>query len=422
MHPKINKKLFARIIAASSVGTILEWYDFSLFAFLTPIIAAKFFPQGDSFAGLMMTYTVFAIGFLVRPIGAAMFGHWGDRFGRKRTLIISILLMSIPTCLMGLLPTYQQIGILAPMLLIILRICQGLSAGGESTGATLFVIEHNHYKYRGFIGGLLWAVVGVGLLLGSFAAMFVIENSQYTWLWRVPFLLGLLTGIVGYFVRKRTPEPALFQELLDQDAIATFPLKDGVKDYKVEMLRVIGFFALSAMITYLVFVFMPTYATTVLHMPLADASLISTLGLTGSTLLVPFGGLLSDIIGRKKCFQISALGFFILSYPLYMLIAHGTLQALLTGEAVFVLLAAIFQGTINTGVIEQLPTAVRYSVVAVGYNISYSIFGGTAPIVAAYAVKLTNNLAAPGLYLMIGAAIAFSATIGMRETAQTPLQ
>jgi MHS family proline/betaine transporter-like MFS transporter len=422
MHPKIKKTLLLRIMAASSIGTILEWYDFSLFAFLTPILAVKFFPQGDSFIGLMLTYTVFAIGFLVRPLGAAIFGHIGDRVGRKKTLIFSILLMSIPTFLIGLLPTYNHVGILAPILLILLRICQGLSAGGESTGATLFVLENNHYKYRGFIGGLLWAIVGVGLLLGSFAAMFVIQNSHYPWLWRVPFILGLLTGIVGYFVRKRTPEPALFQELIDQDTIVKFPLWDGVRAYKKEMLRVMGFFALSAMITYLVFVFMPTYATSVLHMPLADASLISTLGLTGSTLLVPVGGFLSDIIGRKTCFRLGAIGFLLLSYPLYLIISHGTLQSLVIGEMIFVLLAAIFQGTINAGVIEQVPTAVRFSVVAVGYNISYSIFGGTAPIVASYAVKLTGNLAAPGLYLMVGAAIALIATFGMRETSRVPLQ
>lgn len=421
MHPKISNTLLLRIMAASSIGTILEWYDFSLFAFLTPILASRFFPQGDTFVGLMLTYTVFAIGFLVRPIGAAIFGHLGDRLGRKKTLIFSILLMSIPTFLIGLLPTYKDIGLAAPLLLVLLRICQGLSVGGESTGATLFVLENNHYKYRGFIGGLLWAVVGLGLLSGSFAAMIVIQHSQYSWLWRIPFILGLFTGIIGYYVRKRTPETSLFQEILDQNAITKFPLWDGVKAYKIEMLRVMGFYALSAMITYLVFVFMPTYATSVLHLSLADASLVSTLGLTGSTLLVPVGGFLSDIIGRKRCFQLGALGFFVLSYPLYLLIAHGSLQALIMGEMVFVLLAALFQGTINAGTMEQLPTAVRFSVVAVGYNISYSIFGGTAPIVASYAVKLTGNIAAPGLYLMLGAAIALLATIGMRETSKVPL-
>lgn len=419
--PTTKKAISLRIIAASSLGTILEWYDFTLFAFLTPILANLFFPNQNKFTALMLTYSIFAIGFFARPVGAALFGHFGDSFGRKKTLIVSIALMAIPTFLIGLLPTYHEIGMAAPVLLIILRLCQGLSAGGESTGASLFVMETTSYKHRGFIGGLLWAVVGIGMLLGSFAAMVVTEYSQYTWAWRVPFILGVFTGLIGYFVRKNTPESVLFEQALEQGTLAKYPLFEGVVKYKIEFLRIMGIYVLSAMITYIIYVFMPTYVASVSDLSLKTTTLVTTIALAVDTLLVPLGGYLSDLLGRTRCFRWSALGFLFLSYPLFYLITYGSLQHLILAECIFVVLGISFRGTINAAVIEQVPTAVRYSVVAVGYNLSYSVFGGTAPIVASYIVKLTGDKAAPGLYLMFGALIALLATYKMRETYKLPL-
>lgn len=409
--------MLPRVIFSSAIGTILEWYDFSLFAFLTPLLANLFFPHEMKFTGVMLTYTIFAIGYFVRPIGAAIFGHLGDRIGRKKTLIFSILLMAIPTFCIGLLPTYNTVGLLAPVLLIVLRICQGLSVGGESIGATLFVIESGHYKYRGFLGGLLWAVIGIGMLLGSFAASMVIYYSDYAWSWRIPFLLGILTGLIGYVVRKRIPETLFFQNILQQGKRVKAPLCKAFTHYKIEMFRIMGFYALSAMITYLIFIFMPTYAATIIGYPLSQVSFICTLTMACSIFLVPIGGLISDKIGRKQSLRYPAIGLFLLSYPLFVLIAQGTLTNFIYAQIIFVLLAAWFQGSINAAVIEQLPTSVRYSVTAVGYNIAYSLFAGTSPIIASYLVKLTHDKAATGLYLMCGALIAIIATMtNMRET------
>jgi MFS transporter, MHS family, proline/betaine transporter len=402
----MKHSLSLRIIIASSIGTILEWYDFSLFAFLTPLLANSFFPQDNPFTALMLAYAVFAIGFFVRPIGAAIFGHLGDRIGRKKALIYSIFLMTIPTVLIGFLPTYQSIGIFAPILLIILRICQGLSAGGESAGAILFVLESNDYKYRGFVGALLWAVVGIGLLLGSVAASIATAYSDYPWAWRVPFILGIFTGVIGYFLRKRTPESTQFRQAFEKGILVKFPLYDALKKYKLNMLRIIGVYSLSGMITYLIFIFMNTYAANVIGLPLNHVTWISTLGLTAVTFLVPLGGYLSDLVGRKNILFYFALCFFLLSYPLFLLIATGSIHHFIIAESVFVLLAACYQGTINAFVYEQVPTAVRYSIIAVGYNVAYSIFGGTAPIIASYLVNMTGNKASPGLYLMFGAILA----------------
>lgn len=415
----MNSRPLYRMIAASSLGTILEWYDFSLFAYLTPILAKLFFPKENAITGLMLTYAIFAVGYFVRPLGAAVFGHFGDRLGRKKILIWSILLMSLPTFLIGLLPTYQQIGIAAPLLLIFLRICQGLSAGGETTGSILFVLESVQPERRGLMGGLIWGMVGIGMLLGSFAAFLVSHFYQYEWLWRVPFLIGLVTGVLGYFLRKYTAESALFAKASQEGKLNKYPLWEGLVKYRKEMAVVIGLFTLSAMISYLVFVFMPSYANTIIGMPLAQTTLISTFAFFLITVLVPVGGYLSDRIGKQFCLFWSAFGFIVLSYPLFYLISKGALIYFVFSELFFVLLAAFFQGTLNAAIFELFPTSVRYSAVAVGYNISYSLFGGTAPFVATYLTHLTGDKAAPGLYLVLGALIALMATKNIRSENRT---
>lgn len=409
------KTLPTRLIAASATGTILEWYDFSLFAFLTPFFAKSFFPQGNALVALMSTYAIFAVGYFVRPIGAIFFGHMGDRFGRKKPLVWSILLMSLPTFLMGLLPTYQSIGIWAPVLLISLRICQGLSAGGESTGAVLFVLESVAAKQRGFMGALMWAMIAVGMLLGSLAATLV-QHSQLEWAWRIPCLLGILTGILGYFLRRYTAESMLFAEAMKEKKLVKFPLWESIKQFKREISIIIGLYSLSAMITYLVFIFMPGYASNVLGMPKEQTSLISTLAYLCITLLAPLGGYASDRLGKTTCLYWGAAGFALLSYPLFYFISQNGLLGLIFAEIFFLVFAALFQGTLSAAAFELIPTYVRYSVIAVGYNVSYSLFGGTAPFVASYLVNVTGNPVAPGLYLATGALIALIAiTVARRQ-------
>ncbi len=406
----LNTHIFSfRTMLASAIGTVLEWYDFSLFAFLTPILANLFFPHENKLTAMMLMYTIFAIGFFARPLGAMLFGHLGDRIGRKKTLVLSILLMSVPTFCIGVLPTYEKIGILAPVLLILFRICQGLSVGGETTGAILFVLESSSNKKNGLTGGFLWAMTAVGMLLGSFAATLVAKYAHIDWVWRIPFLLGIFTGFIGYFVRKHAHETTAFNEIIKQNQRIKFPLLEGIIKFKKELLIIMGIYLLSAMITYLIFIFMPSYAAKIIGMPLEKVTWISTLALAGSILLVPIGGWVSDVVGRKNCLRWGALGFLLLSYPLYQLIVQGSLQSFIIAESIFVVLAACFQGPIPAFVLEQLPTRVRYSTSAVGYNVSYSLFGGTAPLFASYIVELTGNKAMPGLYLMLGACIALIA-------------
>lgn len=424
MSSNLNAKPIS--IFATTVGTILEWYDFMVFAYLVPIISTLFFPAHNKLVSSMATYAVFAVGFFIRPLGAAVFGHYGDRYGRKKILVFSMVLISISTTLMGLLPTYSQIGIAAPLLLILLRLIQGFCVGGETTGSASLLLELYPENYRGFLGSLMWAAVGIGMLLGSLVTSITLHVTTsaflYTWGWRIPFLLGLLTGVIGYYVRQKIPESFLFYTAKTNQTLVRFPIRDVLIKHKRNIMVISGLYILSAMITYLLFVFMPTYATMVSKISFALASVVTTVAITCVTFLVPVTGYLSDKFGRKPCLLVGAIGFILLSYPLYLFISQQSKFHFVIAEGCFVILAALYQGTLTAAVQEIPVTAVRYTVTAISYNFSYALFGGTAPFIATYFVHLTGNPAAPGLYLVFGGLLALMAIFSMRETARLALR
>lgn len=411
-----------KLLMSSMLGTILEWYDFSIFAYLTPILSTLFFPKQNASAALIATYSIFAVGFLVRPLGAAFFGHYGDRFGRRKMLVVSLVLISIATTCMGLLPTYQQIGMLAPILLTMLRLIQGFCVGGETTGAISFILESNPKKYRGALGALVWSAVGIGMLLGSFVAMLVLNmhaDHLQQWGWRIPFMLGILAGLVGYYIRRNMPESVLFKRAEKSGQLLRSPLLTTLRQYKKQIAQVASLYVLSAMITYLIFVFMPAYASQHFGVSLAEASVITTIAMACVTLFVPVTGWLSDYVGRKPCLLFAASGFAIFSYPLYLFVTtHPSYSHFVIVESCFVLLAILYQGVITATVQEIPATPVRFSVAALGYNFSYSIFGGTAPLVATYLVYLTGSIAAPGLYLAAGGLAAILAIWSLSESSR----
>lgn len=422
----MDRPPMAKALASTVLGTILEWYDFCIFAYLAPVMARLFFPNDDKYAAMLMAYGVFAVGFLIRPVGAACFGHYGDRFGRKRMLVISLVVIAIATTLIGVLPTYEQAGMVAPILLVLLRLVQGFCIGGEATGATAFVLETYAQHKRGMLGSLAWSATGVGMLLGSLVAtitsQYFDEASLYQWGWRLPFLMGAVAGIVGFYIRKAMPESSLFRQAERANALSLSPLRESLSHHKRDMLKVTGLYALSAMITYLIFVFMPNYVTDVTTIPFKTASLVATIAIAVVTLMVPLSGLLSDRIGRKPCLRFAAMGFVLLSFPLFWLLSSkATLASFIFVESVFVLLAMVYQGVLTATVQELAQTRVRYSVSAIGYNLSYSIFGGTAPLVGTTLVHWTHLAAAPGLYLALGGVAALVVICTLDETACKPM-
>lgn len=210
-------KYFKQTIFSMFIGTVLEWYDFSIFMFFVPLFSELFFPNANKIASYLSMYAVFAISFFVRPLGAAIFGFFGDHLGRKKVLVFSMNLISIATLAMGLLPTYQTIGVFAPILLVFFRLIQGFCVGGETTGAASFIIESFPKRYRGVLGSFMWSAVGVGMLLGSFVTTLTIKSMTHDTLieigWRLPFLLGVITALVGYYFRKKIPETTLFSSI-----------------------------------------------------------------------------------------------------------------------------------------------------------------------------------------------------------------
>ncbi|MBA2650854.1 MAG: MFS transporter [Tatlockia sp.] len=413
------------LISACSLGTILEWYDFSLYAYVAPTISTHFFPNKNQITSIMLVYSIFAVGFIVRPLGAILFGHFGDREGRKKALVVSMLLMASMTCVMCIVPTYKQIGLMAPALLIIVRILQGIAIGGETIGAGSLIIESVQNMKRGFPTALIWASSGIGILLCSVVVALttmIFSPSIFTeWAWRIPFALGGVTGLVGIYFRNKIKESAVFRLVQVRHEVVKTPFLEAISKFKKEVLITIGLYALCAITLYLLFVFMPVYASKILGLPFKQVVLINSLTMAFMILLVPIAGYCSDIFGRKIVLLISASGFLILSYPVYLFTFNGSLSGLVIAQSIFAIFTAGFHGPVTSAVLEMFPSYVRYSAVAVGYNVSYSLFGATTPLIAVYLVEKFENNLAPSFYLSFGALLAIFAIINMKETYKAQL-
>ncbi|WP_342220482.1 MFS transporter [Rickettsiella endosymbiont of Miltochrista miniata] len=410
-----------KLIFSACIGTILEWYDFSLYAYLAGIFAQIFFRSSPS-VGLLLSYSVFAMGYLARPFGAALFGYIGDTQGRKKALSLSVLLMAIATCGIGLLPDYAAIGISAAFLLLFFRLLQGIAVGGEAFGSACFIVESIPSNKTGFYSSLIWASSVIGLLFGSLIVFLLFISFRgpalYSFAWRLPFFLAAISGLIAYYIRTRTAETPEFQHLYAQCLIEKFPLKTIFVAHKLLIGQLMGLYLLSALITYLVFIFMPVYFTDILGHSRVHAHALNTMILILLIMLDIFFGWLSDKVGRKPLMLIGASGLTCFSYPLYVMIAQGSFFAVIIAQIVLTLLAASFQGPLMALTLDLIPVAVRYTLGSLSYNLAYSIFGGTAPLLAIYLITKTSNVAIPGLYLAMGAVVAVGMLIKIKKILQ----
>jgi MHS family proline/betaine transporter-like MFS transporter len=397
-------------IIAGLLGAILEWYDFGVYVYLAIFIAKLFFPEENKTLGLILTYSIFAIGYFMRPLGGMLFGHIGDRYGRNTTFVATIMLMSISTVLIGFLPTYYHIGILAPCLLILLRLLQGVSIGGEMIGTLTYFYEVTAEKNRGFVTTLIWCGSGLGILLGSLVSSallhFLSDAQMSSWGWRVPFLLGIFTGIVGYLLRRKAAESVEFLALKQKNELSKFPLATIFREHKIQLLKVFIIFIPGAIAFYLVFVYMPTYANKFVGISLAAASIITTVLITFFDVFTPFLGWLSDKIGRKLLLILGLSGLVLFTLPLYYLIQHGTLLSLFIAQFCLAILIAFYSSALIAFTLELVPTKIRFSIMGLGYNACYSIFGGTTPLIATYLIYKSGSNLFPAFYLIAAAAIA----------------
>jgi MFS transporter, MHS family, proline/betaine transporter len=426
MSEQIIKKSIGKIMLPALIGNIMEWYDFSLYGFFAPIIAKLFFPVHNQFLSLLATFSVFAIGYLMRPIGAAIFGHLGDRFGRKQSLIVAVVLMTLPTTIIGLLPTYQGIGIAAAIMLTLCRMLQGLACGGQYSGSVVYILEHANPNRRGMIGSFaLFSAYG-GMLLASGVGTLVsslLNESLFTdWSWRIPFLLGSLLGIFGIYLRYHMPETPHFLRLkVNRLQKSISPFFECFRNAPVKMFTALGITFLPAMASYIIFVYLPTYLTLYTSLPLAKALLANTGSLFVILLAIPATGFLSDKIGRKPLLYSSAIAFGLFSYPLLLLILKGTVLSSFIIQTIFGIILVIGESVIPAALAEMFPTQIRFTGMGLPLNIANGIFGGTAPLIATLLIEKTHNILSPSFYMIVIATLSLFVIRKITETYQARL-
>jgi MFS transporter, MHS family, proline/betaine transporter len=413
-------------VIAGVIGNTLEWYDFAVYGYLVSTISKLFFPSSDPIASLLSTYLVFGIGFLMRPVGSILFGIYGDRHGRRKALSAVIFLMALSTLAIGLLPTYDQVGVMAPILLVVARLVQGLSAGGEWGGSTAYIVEYAPEGRRGFIGSWQQFSVGSGFLLGSLSgtvmSFALSPEALASWGWRVPFLLGILVGGLGAYLRWRLADTPKFVEIEEHHAVAEAPLKEALTKYPRETLTAFGITLHNTAAYYISLVYMTGYFTNVAKIPQPTSQLIGTICLVVFVTLIPFTGLLSDRVGRRPLLMASCIGYALLSYPLFVLGASGSVGFAFLAQFTMIVFQSLYAGPCPAAYAELFPTRVRYTALSIGYNIAVAIFGGFAAYIATWLIQKTGNPLAPAFYVITAAVVTFIILTRIRETAFEPLK
>lgn len=413
----------SKLILSSGIANIFEWYDYVLFGHFASIIGIKFFPDSDHSISLLKAFLVFAIGYLMRPIGGIIFGIIGDKYGRKFALSASIVCMSFPTALIGLLPTYDDIGITATVLMIIVRMIQGLSMGGALTGSVSFIIEHTTKKHRGFIGSIPMSSICIGVLLGSLVSYFVkhsLTPEQFSnWGWRLPFLIGIFIFFTGIYIRKHTEETPLFQEMLDKGTVLKSPLKKVMSVHWFDMLISICINSTGSIIFYLQSIYLVTFLKNNRGFDEALIDYLSNFCYLLMAIMTLLVGWLSDIIGRKKIFFILNLIIIIaFSSGLVNTFENGDFRAIAIAQIILSILAAAYIGPEPALQAEFYPTNVRNTALSLSYNTATSIFGGTTPYVVAYLVQKTNLVSSCNYYIIGCTILSFIALFFYKDRSQ----
>jgi MFS family permease len=413
-----------KVLASTLAGTTIEWYDFFIYAQAAGLVLAPLFlePLTQDQPGLATIISLATIGisFLFRPLGAIVAGRFGDRLGRKKMLVFTLLLMGAATALIGLLPTYESIGVAAPIALVLLRVVQGFSAGGEWGGAALMAVEHAPRNRRGLFGAYPQVGVPVGLVLATgvlWVMSTVTTPEQFqAWGWRVPFLCSVVLIVLGYLIRRAVEESPVFKEMLERKRQSSAPLRDlFARNAKQVVLTALVFVGNNAA-GYLVIAYFISYATTALGMerpPVLVAIVVASLGWLAFTL---YGGLLSDRIGRKRTFQIGYALIAIWTIPMFLLIE--TADIWLFGIAVFLLTVGLglSYGPMSAMYAEMFPVSVRYSGVSIGYAFGAILGGAFAPMISEMLVQSTGNPLSVAFYIMGTAVVSFAAVSAIRET------
>lgn len=403
--PRQNLK---RVASAAAIGNFVEWFDSAAYAVMSVTIAALFFPEFSVTAGLLATWAIFAGGFIARPLGAAFFGRYGDRIGRNKMLGLCVIIMSAATFCIGVLPTFDTIGVLAPILLFLFRAVQGFTTGGEYTGSAAFIVEYAPAGKRALYASVIPVTVGLatvaGALLGAGLSASLSDESMAAWGWRVPFLLAAPLGLIGLYIRSKVDDTPVFREMEQTGQVVKKPLTEAIRQCSRQIFTLFGYSITNAVGYYLMSSYMIAYMTKELHYSAAESMLTSVVAMLAYSFACPLMAALSDRFGRKPMLIAACLGFVVVTIPAFSMMSLGLGYAML-GTSMLAMLVAVI-GTSNVpALVEMFPSSVRTSGAAIGYTLAYVLFGGTAPFVATGLVAGTGNALAPGFYLMVVAVI-----------------
>ena len=423
---EVPPDVLRKAVAASAIGNATEWFDYGIYAYGVTYISAAIFP-GDTQQATLLALMTFAVSFLVRPLGGLVWGPLGDRLGRKHVLAITILLMAGATLCVGLVPSYATIGFWAPVLMVLLRMVQGFSTGGEYGGAATFMAEYAPCRRRGFFGSFL----EFGTLAGfSFGALLMLgfslvlnDDQMHSWGWRLPFLVAAPLGLIGVYLRSRLEDTPIFRELEEagekEERTAT-QFKDLLSQYWGPILRLGGVVVALNVVNYTLLSYMPTYLEQSIGLSSTMSLMVPIIGMLAMMVFLPFAGGLSDRVGRKPLWWFSLVGLFVAGVPMFMLMGTNVTGAII-GFAVLGLLYVPQLATISATFPAMFPTHVRYAGFAIAYNVSTSLFGGTAPAINEWLVGKTGDNLVPAYYMMAACVIGAIALIKVPETTRCPI-
>lgn len=411
-------------VRASAIGNFVEWFDYGVYGYFAVVISRVFFPDSDPSTALLLTFGLFAISFVVRPIGGIFWGRIGDRIGRRTALSASILVMSTSTFLVALLPSYEAIGFAAPLMLMALRMIQGFSASGEYAGAAAYLCEYAPRGQRGRYAAVVPASTAGGLLLGSLLAAVLtaaLSTSQLdSWGWRIPFLLAAPLGLVGRHIRLKLADTPEFVEAQSETPEAESPL--SLVRRPRALILALGAALLNAVGFYVVLSYLPTYLTEEVGLDSTKSFISSTVALIAYIGLVFATGTLSDRLGRRRTLAIGSVGFIALSVPAFALLGVSGFVGIVVIQVAMGAVLAFNDGVLPSFLAESFPTATRYTGFALSFNVANAVFGGTAPMVATLLISQTGNKIAPAWYLMAAALVTLVAVARAAETAHHPLR
>lgn len=402
-----------KIVCAGLIGGAIEFYDFTLYGILATFFAPYFFPAESKFISILGAYSVFAIGFFARPLGAIIFGYVGDQYGRKVALFWSLMLMAIATLSIGLLPTYKQIGIMAPILMTLIRVIQGLSAGGEYSGALILAIEHGSKIRSGLIGSSITSGCMSGLVLGSIAGVICSLPGMPIWVWRVPFLIGFCISLIGLYVRFSLSESPIF--LRESKKISSYSIMNEIRNNFGNIIAVIFLSGFNGIAIYVYFVFMSGYIADVTDVTINIAKLYTCVGtIVLMFMLITFGSL-SDYVNRIHMVLLGAVLTVSSALIMFYRMPYLSNNMIFVYQMCFVISLGVFSGPLNTFIVEIFHTKIRYRFAAIGYSLGTGFIGGSAPLIASLlSLSKSNKLLLSG-YMLIAGTLAISSLLWMNN-------